>query len=240
MNKYRKPGVYEMSAKALDEISRVRLSPNFLFRDFLYSAWSSASGHSNQPNDCDAVIRAGRALCERVLEPVLAKFGRFAITYGYQGPGIAGAAAGLNRHLSSDGVLHQWDRITRFGNAVYARVDILPFCVEDGQISKGDFGLWMMMNLDIDLLTEWTRSNVFCITICPAPRRVWQRWGRPTFNEPLRTVLMGAHYWQKVFPVLESGARPKFYPSSTGGSTSWPTDICSKDFQTQLHFQECN
>ena len=237
MNKCRKLNVCGMSASALDELSRVRLSSNFLLRDFLYSAWSSVSGHSNLPDDCDAVSRAGRALCERVLEPVLAKFGRFAITYGYQGPSVARlSSADRSRYSNSDGVLHQWDRVTRFGDAVYARVDILPFCVEDGQISKEDFGRWVMMNLNVDLLTEWTSSNVFCITICPAPRRVWQRWGRPSCDEPLRTVLMGAHYWQKVFPILDSCARPKFYPSFTGGSSSWPADIRGKDSQTQLNF----
>lgn len=234
MNKCLNPNVYGMSAKALDELSRVRLSPNFLLRDFLYSAWSSAAGCSNAPEDSNAVIRAGQALCERVLEPLLKEFGRFSVTYGYQGPNFSRvASAGTRRPLNSDGVLHQWDNKSRFGGAVYARVDILPFCVEDGLVSKDDFGRWVMMNLDVDLLTDWTRSNVFCITISPVPRRVWQRWGRPSFGEPRRTVLMGAHFWQKVFPTLECDLRPKFFPSCTGGSASWTANFCDRP-QSQL------
>ena len=116
------------------------------------------------------VIRAGTALCGEVLEPLLARFGRFAITYGFQcRQGVEVALSPERRisrpHSSSP---HQWDRAT-FGTRVYARVDIWPFCVEDGEVAKMDYGRWVMHNLDVDLLMQWTRSNVFCITIGPQP-----------------------------------------------------------------------
>ena len=115
---------------------------------------------------------------------------------------------------------HQWDRGT-FGSEAYARVDIWPFAVEDGEVSKRDYGHWAMHNLDIDLLMQWTRSNVFCITIGPKPRRVWVEWGDISRGEPKQRVFMGADFWQRVYPTLPPSERPRFGPSHSGGAMRW-------------------
>jgi hypothetical protein len=117
---------------------------------------------------------------------------------------------------------HQWDRGT-FDREVYARVDILPFDVEDKNLCKQEFGHWLMHNLDIDLLMQWSRSNVYCITISPKPRRVWLEWGSVKLGEPRQKIFMGAHYWQRIFPSLPTHARPKYAPSCTGGAIQWRT-----------------
>jgi hypothetical protein len=78
-----------------------------------------------------------------------------------------------------------------------------------------------MHHLDIDLLMQWTRSNVFCITISPKPRRVWLEWGDAKKGEPKQTTFMGAEYWQRVYPTLAEKDRPKFGPSCTGGAMQW-------------------
>ena len=205
-----------------DQLTRTRLSKNFILRDFMFCAASAAQGLSNYPENPDAVIKAGRALCEQILEPILAHFGRFAITYGYQ------SRASMDRDLAKTSKLthpnssspHHWDRET-FGTQVYARVDILPFCVEDGDMTKEAFGKWLMHNLDIDLCMTWTRSNVFCLTIGPMPRRCWVEWGRPALGEPKQQVFMGADYWQRIYPSLAPSQRPKFAPSCTGGRMHW-------------------
>lgn len=210
------------SSGEIDRLGRTRLSKNFILRDFLFCAASSARGMSNFPENPELAIQAGKALCENLLEPILAHFGRFAITYGYQSResidiDLARSNKVFHRHCSSP---HHWDRGT-FGNAVYARVDILPICVEDGAVSKRDFGLWLMHNLDVDLCMTWTRSNVFCLTISPLPRRCWIEWGRPAMGEKKQAVLMGADYWQNVYPTLPPASRPKFGPSATNGSLQW-------------------
>lgn len=212
-----KPGPTQIEA-----LARVRLSKNFILRDFLFSAECAARCASNYPEDPDAVIRAGKALCERVLEPVAEHFGRPAITFGYMcreviDMGMSEAERLANYHSSNP---HHWDRGT-FGEEVYARIDILPFCVEDGEVSKHEFGHWLMHNLDIDLLMQWRRSNVFCITISPRPRRVWIGWGSSKLGEPRREMFMGAHYWNRIYPTLPKHDRPKFAPSCTGGSLQW-------------------
>ena len=210
------------SPTKFEKLARVRVSKNFILRDFLFSTESSARGLSNYPEDPDAVIRAAKALCGKVLEPLLAKFGQFAITLGYQSRecidyGLSKAKREEDPHSSNP---HQWDRFS-FGNEVYARIDILPFCVEDGLVTKHEFGHWLMHNLDIDLLMQWRRSNVFCITISPRPRRVWLGWGSSKLGEPKQEIFIGADYWRRVYPSLSKHERPKFAPSCTGGSIQW-------------------
>jgi hypothetical protein len=161
---------------------------------------------------------------------VLAQFGRFAITYGYQSRALIEAGYPPAKKSTSHDP-HQWDRGT-FGNQPCARVDILPFCVEDGEVSKEDFARWIMLNCDVDLLMMWKKSNVFCIEVCPKPRRVWLEWvpngeGEGGGN---RVTHMGEYYWQKEYPAaLAAGANlhevgvdfPKFHPSATGGKMYW-------------------
>lgn len=209
-------------ARTIEALARTRLSTHFLLRDFLFSSHAAAMGASNLPEDPALAIRAGRKLCEHVLEPILKEFGHFAVTYGYQSRQVTEVTWTTlrrrnDRHSSSP---HQWDRRT-FGDEIYARVDILPFAVEDGIVTKHQFGHWLMHNLDIDLLMQWTRSNVACITISPRPRRVWLEWGRPSLNEPRQTIHMGAHYWQRLHPRLPSSEQPRFGPSATGGRIQW-------------------
>lgn len=210
------------TAAKYDQLTRTRLSKNFILRDFMFCAASAAQGLSNYPENPDAVIKAGRALCERLLEPTLAEFGRFAITYGYQSREsmdfeLAKGAKVVHPNSSSP---HHWDRKS-WGDDVYARVDILPFCVEDGEVGKAEFGNWLMYNLDLDLCMTWTRSNVFCLTIGPLPRRCWVQWGRPALGEPKQEFFMGTDYWQRVYPSLPMDQRPKFAPSCTAGNMHW-------------------
>ena len=72
------------SMAALEEFGRVRLSPNFFMRDFLYSEIAGFHGLPNLPEDPDLAIAAGRQLCERLLEPLQEAFGRLAIRSGFR------------------------------------------------------------------------------------------------------------------------------------------------------------
>ena len=175
-----------------EALARVRLSKHYILRDFLFSTECAARGLTNYPEDPDMVIRAGKALCEKVLEPIRERWGHAFLTFGYQSRegiewGWSKVRREANRNSSSP---HQFDRHT-FGDAVYARCDVLPICVEDGKLSKYEFGRWIMSNLDVCLLMQWRRSNVSCITISPRPRRVWVLWGNPQIGEPKQEMLMG-------------------------------------------------
>lgn len=178
-------------------------------------------GLSNFPEHPELVIVAGRALCHKILEPVLAHFGRPAITFGYMCRQAIEAGMPVSERSSPrSSSPHMWDRRS-FGDEIYSRIDILPFCVEDRVVSRHDFGHWLMHHCDVDLLMQWTRSNVYCITISPKPRRVWLEWGNPKNGEPRQRMFMGADYWQNIYPNLPEHERPKFAPSCTGGSMQW-------------------
>lgn len=101
------------SVAALEELGRVQLSANFYMRDFLYSEIANFHGLSNIPADPAVAIEAGRGLCQALLEPLQATFGRIAIRSAYRSPSVnqygnehgyscASNAANFGRHI--------WDR----------------------------------------------------------------------------------------------------------------------------------
>lgn len=208
------------TTREYEALARVRLSQNFILRDFLFSTDAAVHGFNNFPENPDMVVRAGRELCEKVLEPVLAQWGRFAITFAYQSREALEFKWPQEKRdtKSHNSNPHHWDRGS-FGDEIYARLDILPFCVEDGLVDRHEFGHWLMHNLDIDLLMQWSRSNVYCISIGPKPRRIWLEWGE--MDAPRCTVYMGTDYWHRVYPILSEAQRPKFGPSHTGGRMFW-------------------
>src|SRR5688500_1502847 len=103
----RKPG----SMTALEDFSRVRLSPSFFMRDFLYSEIAGFHGIPNLPDDPDLAIAAGRQLCEALLDPLQAAFGRLAIRSGFRSRRVT--AVGHRRRecgsLKVNTADHSWD-----------------------------------------------------------------------------------------------------------------------------------
>lgn len=101
------------SMRALEELGRVRLSPNFFMRDFLHSEIASFYGIQNIPDDPDLAIAAGMRLCEEALEPLVARFGRISIRSAYRSSEVNafGNAHDLNcgRNETNYGG-HIWDR----------------------------------------------------------------------------------------------------------------------------------
>lgn len=220
-NSYSSAAELRLASAEYDAFTRTRLSKNFLLRDFLYSSDSDFRGLSNMVDDREAVIKAGMALCSEILEPIIERWGKIFITFGFQNRiSIETADPKLKANPKASSP-HHWSRRT-FGEKIFVRVDILPACVEDGEVSKQEFGTWCMMHLNIDLLMMWKRSYVCCITYSEfRPRRVWLEWGSPELSQPKRETFMGAEYWQNVWPHLPENERPKFGPSCTGGSIQW-------------------
>src|SRR6266704_1592833 len=98
------------TVRGLEEFSRIRLSGSFFMRDFLYSDISNLHGIPNLPADPNLAIAAGRRLCEELLEPLQATFGRLAIRSAYrsgavnefgnrQGLGCASNLRNYGRHI---------------------------------------------------------------------------------------------------------------------------------------------
>ena len=205
--------------QSLEVFSRTRLSQNFIMRDFLYNNYDSVAGISNIPRDRDFVIKSGKALCENVLEPILTKWGKFWITFGYQCKAGLEMADPKMKDKPKGSSPHDWERGT-YGKKIYCRVDIMPACVLDGEVSKKEFGEWCMDNLNIDLLMCWDKSDVFCITYSEyLPRRVFLKW--VTYgagdNGSNRIDIRGENWWTRTYPKLPLENRPKYHPSMSGG-----------------------
>jgi hypothetical protein len=61
---------------------------SFFVRDFLCSEIATIQGLLNIPRNPDIAVMAGRALCETLLEPLQATFGRIALRSGYRAPAV--------------------------------------------------------------------------------------------------------------------------------------------------------
>ena len=102
------------TVKSLETLGRVQLSPSFFFRDFLYSEISQVEGIPNVPDYPEKAIQTGRRLCEEVLEPIQAFFGRISIRSGYRSPAVnAKGAENKNQYNcasnESNYGAHIWD-----------------------------------------------------------------------------------------------------------------------------------
>lgn len=101
------------SVKSLEELGRVRLSDSFFLRDFLYSEIANLYGLPNIPDDPDLAIKAGRHLCEELLEPLNATFRRIAIRSAYRSCDVNqfGNERGYNCASNEKNYAnHIWDR----------------------------------------------------------------------------------------------------------------------------------
>ena len=72
------------SVASLDKLGRKRLSTSFFMRDFLYSEVANFHGIPNIPDDPEAALMTGTRLCEDLLEPLQATFGRVVIRSAYR------------------------------------------------------------------------------------------------------------------------------------------------------------
>ena len=94
--------------KSLEALGRVRLSPNFYLRDFLYSEVANLHGIPNIPANPDLAIAAGGKLCTELLEPLAATFGGISLRSGYRSPTLnayCNAAASEDRTVHLHGFL---------------------------------------------------------------------------------------------------------------------------------------
>ena len=76
------------SVAALEKLGRIRLSRSFFMRDFLYSEIANHYGVPNVPENPDLAVEVGKRLCEELLEPLNATFGRIAIRSAYRSPTV--------------------------------------------------------------------------------------------------------------------------------------------------------
>lgn len=121
------------TVKALEEFGRVRLSRNFFMREFLYSEIGSIHGIPNIPDDPDLAIAAGRRLCEELLEPLQATFGRIAIRSSYRSCAVNEFGNKNKLNCSSNESTyadHIWDRRDKDGRMGATACIVIPWYLD--------------------------------------------------------------------------------------------------------------
>ena len=121
------------SVAALEKLGMVRLSHSFYMREFLYSETANLHGVPNIPDDPDLAIEVGRKLCDELLEPLNATFGRIAIRSSFR-------SCELNAFCNEHGyncakneanyARHIWDRVDSEGKKGATACIALPWFTE--------------------------------------------------------------------------------------------------------------
>src|SRR5262249_29608696 len=94
---------------------------------------AAIEGLSNLPDDPELAIAAGRGLCENLLEPLQATFGRIAIRSAYRSPEVNDF--GRRHRLScasneKNRARHTWDRRSKDGRMGALTTIVVPWLVD--------------------------------------------------------------------------------------------------------------
>jgi hypothetical protein len=119
--------------RGLEDFGRIRLSSSFFMRDFLYSEIATIHHMVNLPDNPELAIAAGRALCDNLLEPLQAVFGRLAVRSAYRAPKVN--AYGCRRYRScgsneSNRGRHIWDQRDQNGGMGAMTSVVVPWLVD--------------------------------------------------------------------------------------------------------------
>ena len=118
-----------VSFAALDRIGRIRLSEHFFLRDFLYSETAIKHGLINVPDNLDLAIEAGTRLCNELLEPLQARFGRLHIRSAFRSCAVNGLGNELGLNCARNEVNfadHIWDRRDASGHMGATACVVIP------------------------------------------------------------------------------------------------------------------
>jgi hypothetical protein len=203
------------SVDALEKLGRVRLSHSFYLREFLYSEIANFYGMQNIPDDPDLAIEVGKRLCEELLEPLNATFGRIAIRSSYRSCAVNEAGVGRHNCARNEANYagHIWDRRDAEGGAGATACIGIPWFTEqyrDGADWRS-LAYWIHDHLPYSALEFFDGAGMctFNISWHERPKKNITSWLSP------RVLLKDAHAekgfgdWYQDFPVLrraESGA----------------------------------
>jgi len=167
---------------ALNNLGRVRLSKSFFMREFLYSEVAALHGIPNIPDNPDLAIAAGRGLCENLLEPLQATFGKVVIRSAYrscalnrfcneqQKAGKKGYSCASNEDSYAG---HIWDRRDAQGCMGATACIVIPWFAdryEQGQDWRS-LAWWIHDHLPYSALFFFPRLAAFNITWHENPER---------------------------------------------------------------------
>lgn len=204
------------SVAKLDELGRVRLSPNFYMRDFLYSEIANLHGIPNIPEDPDLAITAGTQLCEELLEPLNATFGRIAIRSAYRSPTLNQFGNENGHNCASNEAnyaSHIWDRRDAEGRMGATACIVIPW-FSDRYEAGADWralAWWIHDHLPYSNMEFFQTRAAFNLTWRELPERRIDSYVAPKgcLTRPGKAGHMADHSsWYPGFPDLRSEVSP--------------------------------
>lgn len=201
------------TVRSLEDFTRVRLSRSFFMRDFLFSDIAAIQGFANLPEDPALAIAAGRALCETLLEPLQATFGRIAIRSAYRSPEVNKFG---NQRFHSCGsnernrARHIWDQRDKDGHMGAMATIVIPWLVD----RAGEGGSWQAMawwihdHLPYSELQFYPKLLAFNIAWHEVPKRHISSYVAPrgVLTKPGMANQAGSHAEHYPgFPALRGG-----------------------------------
>jgi hypothetical protein len=199
--------------RALEELGRVRLSPNFFMREFLYSEIANFYGIPNIPDDPNLAITAGRRLCMELLETLQESFGALAIRSAYRSPAVNdfGNKHGLNcPRNEADRAGHIWDQRDRQGRLGATACVVVPWFADryaDGADWRA-LAWWIHDHLPYHHLQFFPKLAAFNITWREEPERIISSYIAPRgiLTRPGMANHGGDHSeWYRGFPARRAG-----------------------------------
>ncbi len=164
------------NVRTLEELGRVRLSPSFFFRDFLYSEIANLHGIPNIPDDPELAIEAGRRLCRELLEPLQETFCRVAIRSAYRSPAVNefGNRNKLNCAANEKNrAAHIWDQRDESGYMGATACIVIPWFA-DRYAATGDWtplAWWIHDHLPYDSMYFFPKLAAFNLRWYETPER---------------------------------------------------------------------
>ncbi len=201
------------SMRALEELGRVRLSPNFFMRDMLYSEIANFHGIPNVPDDPDLAIAAGRKFCEELLEPLHATFGSVAVRSAYRSPAVN--QFGNDNDLScatneKNRGRHIWDQRDAGGHMGAMATVAVPWFTDRYETGTDWRALawWIHDHLPYSSQQYYPKLAAFNLAWHEKPQRVISSYINPkgVLTSPDMDNHTGSHAeWYEGFPALAKG-----------------------------------
>lgn len=189
------------SVDALEKLGRIRLSHSFYMREFLYSETANFHGIPNIPDNPELAIEVGRKLCEELLEPLNATFGRVAIRSSFRSCEINsfcnqfGYGCAKNE---SNYAAHIWDRLDADGLKGATACVAIPWFSD--QYERGAdwraLAYWIHDHLPYSELQFFPKNCAFNISWHEKPKK-----NIYSFIKPKGYLLRNAHF-QSEFSEL--------------------------------------
>jgi hypothetical protein len=202
------------SVSALDTLGQVRLSQSFIMREFLHSEVANFHGIPNIPEDPELAIAAGRELCEQLLEPLHATYGKVIVRSGYRSCEVNGFCndqqrAGKKGYTCAANEAnfagHIWDRRDADGCIGATACVVIPWFAD--RYDQGEdwrsLAWWIHDHLPYSHLGFFPRRAAFNITWREKPARRIDSHVAPrgTLTRPGMHNHLGRHEgWYQGFP----------------------------------------